>query len=142
MRRAAENRACAVIHQDEIGDIDGQFPSRIKGVAHSQACVEPHLFGLFQRLCRCATLATLGTEFRDLGAFCFQLLGQRMIGRDAHKTCTHQRIGPRCIDFDPIMAAHGFGQAKAELQTARLADPIGLHQAHFFWPVIQTVQRC
>ena len=28
VRRAAEDRACAVIHQDEVGDIDRQTPAR------------------------------------------------------------------------------------------------------------------
>ena len=37
MRGAAENCAGAVIHQDEIGDVDRQFPSRIKRMAHPDA---------------------------------------------------------------------------------------------------------
>ena len=67
MRRAAKDRAGAVIHQDEVGDVDRQFPRGIKRMAHGQAGVEPQLVGLFQRLLGGAALAGLGTECGDGG---------------------------------------------------------------------------
>ncbi len=63
VRRAAEDRAGAVIHQDEVGDIDRQFPIRIKGVDHLKPGVEALLLGLLQLLFRGAHPAAFGIEF-------------------------------------------------------------------------------
>jgi hypothetical protein len=41
VRRTAEDRAGAVVHQDEVGDVDRQFPRRVERVAAGQAGVEP-----------------------------------------------------------------------------------------------------
>ena len=48
MRRAAEDRAGAIVHQNEIGDVDRQLPRGIKRVANLQAGVEAALLGRFQ----------------------------------------------------------------------------------------------
>ena len=46
VRRAAEDRAGAVIHQDEIGDIDRQLPAWIERMQRANAGVEADLLGL------------------------------------------------------------------------------------------------
>jgi hypothetical protein len=47
MGRAAEDRAGAVFHQHEIGDIDRQSPPGIKRMFHADAGIEAELLGLF-----------------------------------------------------------------------------------------------
>ena len=39
VRRAAEDRACAVVHENEVRDIDRQLPSRIEGMLDPHARV-------------------------------------------------------------------------------------------------------
>ena len=80
MGGAAKDRPCAVVHQDEVRDIDGQFPRGIEGVAHTQAGIHPQLFGSLDRFFGCAALATFGTEGRNLGAVFLEQFGQRVIG--------------------------------------------------------------
>ena len=65
MRRAAKKRARAVIHQDEIGDIDGQFPIWVQRMLDANARIHPHLFRRFQRLGRGANFAAFGHEIGD-----------------------------------------------------------------------------
>ena len=43
MRRAAEDRAGAVLHQDEVRDVDRQLPVRIERMDRLDAGVEAHL---------------------------------------------------------------------------------------------------
>ena len=45
VRRAAEDRACAVVHQDEVRDPDRQTPTGVERVSHGQAGVEADLLG-------------------------------------------------------------------------------------------------
>ncbi len=75
MGRAAENRARAIIHQNEIRDPNGQFPRRIKRVAHTQARVTALFLGLFQGFGSCSTLAAVLAECGNLGVFCFKCFG-------------------------------------------------------------------
>ena len=67
MRRAAKDRARAVVHHDEIRDIDRQFPCGVKRMAHRQAGVIALLFGGLQRGGSRATLAAFGVEGGELG---------------------------------------------------------------------------
>ena len=141
MRGAAKDRARAVIHQDEVGDIDRQFPGGVEGMTHAQASVEALLFSFFKRFLGRATLAAIGAEGRDLGVVTLKLAGQRMIGRDAHEAGAQQGIGASGIDLDPVGAMRSVDQREGELQAARLADPVRLHQPHLGGPVVQPVQR-
>ena len=59
VRRAAEDRAGAVVHQDEVRDIDRQLPIRIERMDRLDAGVEALLLrGLEQRLRRCPCACT------------------------------------------------------------------------------------
>ena len=148
MRRAAKDRAGAVIHQDKVGDVDGQFPRCVKRVPHAQAGVETHLFGGLDLGGGGAALAAFGVERSHVGVVTFQRLGQRVIGRDADKGRTGQRVGAGGVNLDAVKAV-GRGRAivrftdqrKCKLQPARFADPVLLHQPHLGGPVVQTVQR-
>ena len=141
MGRAAEDRAGAVIHQDEVGDIDGQFGGGIKRVTHAQAGVMPELLGLFDGLGGGAALSAFGTEGRYGVVLGFQFLGDGMIRRDADETCAQKRVGAGRVDFDAVVTADRIHQTEGELQAARLADPVFLHQAHLGGPIIKTVER-
>ena len=59
VRRAAEDRAGAVVHQDEIGDIDRQLPVRIERMHRPDAGVEAHLLGGVDRRLRGADALAL-----------------------------------------------------------------------------------
>ena len=141
MAGAAEDRAGAVVHQDEVGDIDRQLPGGVEGVADLQPGVKAQLFGLFQRLFGGAALAGLFTEGCNLGRGFLKILGQRVVGRNADEGGPHQRVGAGGIDLDPVMAVGRIDQREGELQPARLADPVGLHGLHLGGPVVQRIQR-
>ena len=85
VRRAGENRPGAIVHQNEIGDPDRQFPIGVQRMAHPQPGVDPQLFGLFQRFLGGAALGRLGAERGNLAVGLGQVLGQRVVGRDAHE---------------------------------------------------------
>ncbi len=136
MRRAGKDRAGAVIHQDEVGDPDRQFPIGVQRVAHADAGVHPQFFGRLDGL-RCgAALAAFGDEGGDLGVVRLKHLGNRMIGRNADEGRAEQGVGPGGEHLDRVAAV---GALEAEAQAARFADPVGLHQPHFLGPVLQRV---
>ena len=64
-----------------------------------------------------------------------------MIGADRGEACAHQRIGAGGINLQPLKPRRRTNRFKPELQTARFANPVGLHDPHFFGPVGQPVQR-
>ncbi len=64
-----------------------------------------------------------------------------MIGGDAHETGSHQRIRAGGVNINRAMTIRRRGKLKAELQPAGFANPISLHQAHFFRPIVQIIQR-
>ena len=139
MRRAAEDRAGAVIHQDEIGDIDRQIPGGVERVAHGQPGVKALLLGLFQRFLGGRALAAFGAESSDFGVVLFQRPGQRMVGRNAQEGRAEQGVGAGRIDLDPVEPLGAISEAKGKLQPARAADPVLLHQLDLGRPVIQPV---
>ena len=63
MRRAAENRAGAVVHQNEIRHIDRQLPVRIERMHGLDAGVEAHLLGGIDLGLRGAVAPALLDEF-------------------------------------------------------------------------------
>ena len=141
MRRAAKNRPGAIIHQDEVGDVDRQLPIRVQRMLHPNAGVEAHLLCRLNRLGTGPAPAAPGHKGRQRRVRRLQRPGQRMIGRNGSKGCAQQRVGPRGIDLqpvEPVWRAHGL---KRKLQPARLADPVGLHHADLFRPVPEPVQR-
>jgi hypothetical protein len=141
MRRAAENRPCAIVHQDEIGDPDRQFPVRVERVAHGDARWQALLLGRFEGLFRGAHAPAFGVEGGDGGIVRLQRPGQRMIGRDRGKARPQQRVGPRGIDRELFVPRRRPQRVKGELQAAALADPVGLHQAHLVGPAFEPVDR-
>ena len=69
--------------------------------------------------------------------------GERMIGRDRHELGAEQRVGPRREDFELVLAVRrGLGiEREADQQALGAADPVLLHQPHFFRPAVELVER-
>ncbi len=74
MRRASKNGACAVIHQNEVRDPDGQLPIGVERVFDLQPCVKAALVGLLQINFRGAQLATFRIERGQFGIFRLKFL--------------------------------------------------------------------
>ena len=141
MRGHAEDRAGAVLHQDEIGDVDRQLPGGVERVTRREAGVEAELLGLFQRLLGGAAAPRLGAEFRHIRALGLEPPCKRVIRRQRDEGRAHQRVGPGGVDLDAVMALGAVGEAKGELQPARPPDPVFLHGADLGGPVVEAVER-
>ena len=141
MRRAAENRAGAVIHQNEIRDIDRQLPGRIERMDRLDAGVEAELLGLVDRFLRGADAFRFGDEFRELRIFLRRRGRERMIGRERHEFRAEQRIGPRGENFQFAFGVRRGLRIERETnqQSFRTADPVALHQPHFVRPALERV---
>ena len=141
MRRAAKDRPGAIVHQDEVGDIDRQLPVRVQWMRHPDTGVEAHLLGRLDGFRTGAAAPAFGDKSRQRRIARLQRFCQRMVCRNGGKGCAQQRVGPRGIDLqlrEPLGRAH---RVKRKLQPARLADPVGLHDADLLGPVRQPVQR-
>ena len=77
VRRAAEDRARAIIHQHIIDDPHGQMPVGVERMLDGKAGVEAQLVGRFQLLGRRTLTATFGDEGGEFGRILRQSLGQR-----------------------------------------------------------------
>ena len=148
VRGAAEDRARAVIHQDEIGDIDRQRPVRVERMRDPQAGVVALLFRRLDRGDRGAD----APAFLDEGGKLRVMRGggrrERVIRGDRHKFGAEQSIGPRRVDFQfgrralPRQRPQRTGfDGEADQQAFRAPDPVALHEAHFVGPAIEPVER-
>ena len=138
MRRTAEHRAGAIAHQDEVRDIDRQFPAVVERMHDADAGIEALLLGGLQRFLGGAQLAALGVEGGDLG-IAFQRLGQRVVAGNRGEACTEQRVGAGGVDLQLVEIRGSILGLEAEFQAGALADPVLLHQADFFGPFGQRV---
>ena len=75
----AENSPGAVIHQDEIGDIDGQRFAVDDRMGAFQAGIETELFRRLDGRFRCCHAVARGNEFGQSGIVGGQFLGQRVV---------------------------------------------------------------
>ena len=142
VRRAAEDGPGAVVHQDEVGDIDRHGPVRVERVDHPQPGVEAFLLGLLQRLFRGAHAAAVGAERGQPLDPPLQRPGQRMIRRDRREAGPEQGVvaGGVGLELGPLdQIARRY--LKAELQPLRAPDPVALHGAHLLGPLVQPVER-
>ncbi len=143
VRRAAEDGAGAVLHQNEIGDIDRQLPVRIERMHGLDAGVEAHLLGGVDRRLRGAHLLGLGDEGGEFRILRRGGRGQRMIGRQRHELGAEQSVRPRGEDFQlALFVRRGRRiEHEANQQAFRAADPVLLHQPDFFRPAVERVER-
>ena len=143
VRRAAENGAGAVVHQDEVGDIDRDLPRRIERMQGLDAGVEAELFGGVDLGLRGAAMPALLDEFGQRRILRRRRRGQRMVRRQRHEFGAEQRVRPRGENFELALAVRrGFLiEREADQQAFRAADPVLLHQPHFFRPAVERIQR-
>ena len=113
VRGAAEDRAGAVIHEDEVGDVNRQFHGRAEGMGRDDAGVVALLLGAVDLLLRRADLAALLDERRQLRIVLGERLGQRVLGRDADEARAEDRVGPRGEHLDLGEALRQFTGATA-----------------------------
>ena len=90
VRRAAEDRAGAVFHQDEVRDVDRQLPARIERMHRADAGVEAQLLRGVDLGLRRAHVLALVDERRELRVVLRRGLRQRMIRRDRHELRAEQ----------------------------------------------------
>ena len=76
----AENRPGAVVHKDEVRDVDGQFLRRVEGMPHADAGVAAQLLRGFDRFFGSTPLTAFGDEGCNLGVLSFQRTGERVVG--------------------------------------------------------------
>ena len=143
MRRAAEDGAGAVIHQDEVGDVDGELPVRVERMHRADAGIEAHLLGGVDRLLRGAHVVALRDEGGERGVLRRRRGRQRMIRRQRHELGAEQSVRPRGEDLQFALAAGGrFGiEHEADQQAFRTADPVLLHQPDLVRPAVERVER-
>ena len=139
MGRAAENGAGAIVHQDEVCDVDRQGPCRVQRVNGTDAGIEPFFLSFINGF-----LGSAGaTAFRDKVLEC-RIIGssgssERVIGGDGHEFGTEQGVGAGCVNLEFVHAFwSGRGiEREADHQAFRPPDPVALHEADLFGPAIQ-----
>ena len=104
MRRAAEDGAGAVIHEDEIGDIDRQRPVRVERMHGADAGVVAQLLGRLDRLRGRAGAPALLDEGGERRIPRGGGAGERMVGRQRHEAGAEQRVGARRVDVELALA--------------------------------------
>ncbi len=142
VRGAAEDRAGAVLHEDEVRDVDGQLPGRVERVPGPDAGVEAELLGLLDRLLRGADAPALGDERGELRIFRGRGLRERVIGRERHEARAEQRVGPRRVDLEIRLAARRGARIEREAhhEALRAPDPVALHDADLLGPSVERIE--
>ena len=143
VRRAAENGAGAVVHQNKVRHIDRQLPVRIERMQRADAGIEAELLGGVDIGLRGAAMPALVDEGGELRIFLRRRGGKRMIGRHRHELGAKQRIRPRGENLQLAFAIRRRLRIERETdqQAFRAADPILLHQPDFFRPAVERVER-
>ena len=144
VRRAAKDRARAVVHQDEVGDIDRQAPVGIEGMHDPHAGVVALLLRRLDGGDGGADPAAFLDEGGEFGVMRGRCGGERMVGRDRHELGAEQRVGARGVDFQFAvafdLAQRGGIDGEAHQQAFRAADPVALHQPNLVRPAVEAVE--
>ena len=142
MGRHGHDRAGAVAHEHEIGDIDGD--RRARGRVHAVGPGEHAFFfqivGRAHDAVEVAHFLHKSIDRRFLGLAGDELGDQRMLGGQAHEGGPEQGVGPGGEDGDAFRLFHGFGQFEGDLRADGLADPVALHGEHAFGPAAELVE--
>ena len=105
MRGATEHCSGTVIHQHEIGDIDGQMPCWIKRMFNGQPYVETHFFGGLNFGSGRAAPATFFNKRLQFRRVFGHRGRKRMICRNCNKARAEHRIGASGEHIDAVMRA-------------------------------------
>ncbi len=138
MRRTPEDRACAVFHQHEIGDINRDPPIGIERVDRLEGGAVAALLGRFYHRFAGAEAVAFGDEPGEPRIALGETLRQRMVRRERHERCAVKRVRPSREHLDPFVQ---IGKAEEHASAFRAADPFLLHQPHSLGPTVEPVER-
>ena len=142
VRRTAEDRPGAVVHQHEVGDVDRQAPVRVERMTGGQRGLVATFFGCLDGLFAGAQSVAFGDEGAQLRILGGQGGAQRVMGRERAEAGAEKRVRPCGEDLEGTV---GFGggaalQRKEDPGPFRAADPVGLHQADLLGPALHALQ--
>ncbi len=135
--RTAEDRAGAVLHEHEIGDVDRQHGTLDQGMLAAKAGIEADLLGPLERLLAGRRGRTFGNEAGKPGVVRGEPDAQRVIGCDRDEARAEQGVGAGREHLDMIISA---ADRKPHPGADRAADPALLHGADLVRPAIQARQ--
>ena len=141
VRRTRENRAGAIAHQNKICHIDRQQPVRVKRVAYEKPGVIAQLLAPLNVALAGSARRAHGPEIGQFRVGCRQFKRQWVVGRKRTKAGAIQRVWSGRVNLDIAKFPDRLSKFKPAGQPFRPTDPIGLHEAHFFRPARQPVQR-
>jgi hypothetical protein len=128
VRGAAEDRAGAIFHQHEIGDVDRQLPVRIERMDRADAGVEAELLGGIDDFLRGADAAASAMNSASFGILAPRRPAPADDRRDRHELGAEQRVGPRREDLQLGLAVRaGVVAGSSAKRTSRPSErPIQL----------------
>ena len=138
MRRAAEDGARAVVHEDEVGDPDRHHAPGLQRMLGDEAGVVADLLGRLDRGLRRAGAIAFRDEGRDPGILRGKLVDQRVMRRERDEGGAEERVGARREDLELPVAAR---DPPLDIGALRLADPVLLHQPDLLGPAREPVER-
>ena len=142
MRRAAEDGARAVVHQNEVRDVDRQLPVRVERVRGDDARIDALLLRAFDRRERGAHAAALLAEGGDSGIGLRRRQSQRVIRRDGQEGSAIERVRARREDLELGRAVRcGAIQRPADQQALGSSDPVLLHNPDLLGPLVERAER-
>ena len=136
VRGTPKNRPCAILHEDEIGDIQRQVLPIHKGVRIAQSGVIAFFVGGGLVLFFGGGLQTLLDELGEFGIFVRQLFGERMGGGEGEKGRAKQCIGAGGEDINGGLAF----VTKMNARARAFANPVFLHVDDFGRPCAEARQ--
>ena len=149
MSRAAEDRARAIFHEHEIGDVDRQAPFGVERVQHFEAGVVALFLRRLDRCDRGPDLARLLDERVKRRIVFGGRGGERMVRRNRHEFRAEQSVRAGRIDVEFFRLPLALERAErrgiddeADRKTLRAADPVLLHETDFFRPALETIEAC
>ncbi len=93
MARTAKDCAGAIVHQDEISDIDRQALFRVYRIDAGKAGIKAQLFRLLDRLFASPGLGAIGDKSLQPNLVCGKLTCQWVIRRNRHEAGPKQGVG-------------------------------------------------
>ena len=138
MARTAENRPGAIVHEHEIGHIDGQIAALDEGMLGFQRYQKALLLGPLDGFLAGPHAVALGDEGGQGGIDGGELLGQRVMGRYRAESGAENRIVAGGEDLETVVPVAALvGQIEPHAQTFGAPDPVVLHEPHPVGPALQ-----
>ena len=139
--RGKSHIAGAIAHQNKICHIDRQQPVQVKRVAYEKPGVIAQLLAPLNVALAGSARRAHGPEIGQFRVGCRQFKRQWVVGRKRTKAGAIQRVWSGRVNLDIAKFPDRLSKFKPAGQPFRPTDPIGLHEAHFFRPARQPVQR-